>query len=460
MQPHVNSSLWGKASKSLGRYLPIIGILFWVVSLFPARIGYDGKLLLEMIQRNETSDTWSSGYYHFVRLTTLNAKLLFIPTIIATTLITFSLRWLVSKIIRNVELQKRVNFILLFSPFIGFTGMTLSHDVFLSVALLLMVGLFKAQHDKNLSPREQTWSLVALCFCLTMFHSGIFFFILLVINYLTRKQLKIIAFTTFFFLALLIGSKVGVSQNKHVGELIGFVVMDLKCIAQHPQANLSSKDWAFLENYGPREVWETPVSCERNEIPEKILRGKMSPTFDFYSQSFKILAKHPYLTLGAHIQRSRGALPPPFFLGPPNQVNYSNESPLGLKTNTALQDMPGIFHPSLDFQPENATKGGIFNPVQYPAQLYAFVLNQASWFWGWAGLWLWPILIWFHRNYRKSMRSLETIWIISPLLLQHLIVFIVAPALARYLMATIILGIITSLLLILDRETIAQEGAK
>jgi hypothetical protein len=457
MSPPTIVSFREKTSKTLGNHLPMIGILFWFVSLFPARIGHDGKLLLDMIQKNESSDTWSSGYYHFIRVTTLNSELLFMPTIITTTLIVFSLIWVVSKLIKDVKSQKRISKLLLFSPFIGFTGMTLSHDVFLTVALLLMVGLFKAQFDGNLSQKEQMWSLITLCFCLVMFHSGIFFFALLIINYVSRKQLRLIVYTTFLFLALLVGSKVGVSQNKHVGEFIGFVVMDLKCVAQHPQADLSSKDWSFLETYGPREVWETPVSCERNEIPEKIMRDKMIPNLDFYLQSFRILVKHPYLTLGAHIQRSRGALPPPFFLGPQNQVDYSDNIPLGLKTNTALQDKPGIFHPSVDFQSENATREVRIDAVQYPAQLYAFVLNQASWFWGWAGFWLWPILVWLHLTYRKNRRSIDKVWIISPLLLQHFIIFVVAPALARYLMATIILGIITSVLLIFEREKAIYE---
>ena len=50
----------------------------------------------------------------------------------------------------------------------------------------------------------------------------------------------------------------------------------------------------------------------------------------------------------AHLQRGSEALPPPFFQGPPNQVDRNLAIPVGLNTNTALQLGPEVLHPSID----------------------------------------------------------------------------------------------------------------
>ena len=158
----------------------------------------------------------------------------------------------------------------------------------------------------------------------------------------------------------------------------------------------------------------------------------------------------------AHLQRSLGALPPPFFQGPENQVDRNIQNPVGLGTNTALQLGPEILHPSID-EPSVAHKISILKPLEVIAQALTFLINQASWFWGWGGLWFYPILI-YYLYFLKIRRVRVLLLTLFPTILLHGSYVVVGPGpLGRYYLSTIIAGlgllitmIVTSL--ITDRD--------
>jgi hypothetical protein len=97
-----------------------------------------------------------------------------------------------------------------------------------------------------------------------------------------------------------------------------------------------------------------------------------------------------------------------------------------------------VLHPSID-EPSVAFKVPALKVLEIPAQGLVFIVNQASWFWGWGGLWLWPFiiysLIYLKRQFKKSILP-----ILSSTLLLHALLLILGAPLPRYVMATILIG--------------------
>jgi hypothetical protein len=119
-----------------------------------------------------------------------------------------------------------------------------------------------------------------------------------------------------------------------------------------------------------------------------------------------------------------------------------------LGTNTALQSYAGVLHPSID-EPSVAKKISYLKILEVPAQGLIFIINQASWFWGWGGLWLWPIgiytLLYLKRRYEGSLLPL-----LSSTLVLHGLLLVLSAPLPRYVMSTIVMGNLLLLTMIFD----------
>jgi hypothetical protein len=110
---------------------------------------------------------------------------------------------------------------------------------------------------------------------------------------------------------------------------------------------------------------------------------KLNPIF--IRNYLSILIKNPSMAGMAHIQRSRGALPPPFFKGPDNQVELNTKILIGQGTNIALQNNFAFLHPSID-EPSVDLQVPLMKPLELGFQGLMFFFNQASWFCGWGAL--------------------------------------------------------------------------
>jgi hypothetical protein len=231
------------------------------------------------------------------------------------------------------------------------------------------------------------------------------------------------------------------------------MIADLKCIAQHEQASLSNRDWQFLQGIAPKSEWLIPLSCTTVDEPVGSLVSREPEAMildrNFLFNYASVIAKNPAVFGMAHIQRSRGALPPPFFQGPDNQVELDTSVPIGQGTNTALQNSIEMLHPSVD-EPSVNIRVSILKPLEVLAQGFTFLVNQASWFWGWGGLWLWP-LVYFFITRVKEAKIIFRLTAIAPILLLHTMLVAVGPApLPRYVMSAIISGIACLVIIILE----------
>jgi hypothetical protein len=125
---------------------------------------------------------------------------------------------------------------------------------------------------------------------------------------------------------------------------------------------------------------------------------------------------------------------------PENQVNFDFSQPLGKGTNSALQSGPPLLHPSID-SPELDQRLSLMKPLEVIVQFPAFLVNQASWFWGWAGFWLVVALI-ASIKLKLFKNSSTMFFSFLPLLLLHLIIIAIGfnPQ-GRHLMASIFVGL-------------------
>jgi hypothetical protein len=178
---------------------------------------------------------------------------------------------------------------------------------------------------------------------------------------------------------------------------------------------------------------------------------------EFTKSYLSIATKNPAIVIQAHLQRSSIALPPPFFQGPQNQVDRDINNPVGLNTNIALQLGPEVLHPSIDL-PSLKLDIDFLKPLESFALLSVFLVNQASWFWGWGGLWLWPIFIYLLFRL-KERNALSLMTLTYPILITHAALVAIGPIPApRYVMSTILVGNV--ILLFLLSELFAKSKSK
>ena len=439
-------------SKSRFDLVELLIFAYWYFSLFPGRLGFDGSELIRIIQKGESTDWWTSSFYWSMRMFTLDGQSIFLASLASYTFLAFSLRYFVFSLPANPTILRRTYLFMLATPIVSVFGLTVSHDALQVAGTLILVGTRFRNTSQDIGLRTIHPALLVLAYSgLLTTRLGIFV-VLVDVWFRLRKNRKV-GFLLLACSVFLLGiSSLGVKKYDSSANT-NWMLADLKCVSQHLDARLSKNDWEFLEGIAPRSEWKTPLSCTTVDEPVSTLKNKNSEAHIF-SQEFalsymSIVSKNPAIVAMAHIQRSRGALPPPFFQGPDNQVELDTSIPIGQGTNIALQKSFEMLHPSID-EPSVDLNLKFLKPLETLSQLPIFVVNQASWFWGWGGLWLWPA-IYFALSRLKSGSLLGRTAVYSPILVLHFFLIAIAPApLSRYVMAAVITGISCSVVLILE----------
>lgn len=428
---------------------------FWYLALFPGRLGYDYSLAIRMIQNDESTNWWTGIYFWFLRISTLYGRFIFVASLIGLVSLAYALWYFLKSAIPERIILERTFLVMLFFPLLGTFGVTVSHDVFQTSGILIYLGLAIQMKLNQLKFRSGVLHFVLGSLFLITTQTGIYTVIVAVLISLFTQYRTNLLLPFLGVLVISMLGNIGISGSIIKHPTLNILLVDLKCVAQHVEADISTPEWRVLEKIAQRNLWETPFSCSNGDkLISALGVDKKELAFDkeILKTYLSIASKNPAIILQAHLQRSLGALPPPFFQGPENQVDRNIQNPVGQGTNTALQLGPEILHPSID-EPSVAHKIKLFIPLEIVAQTGIFLVNQSSWFWGWGGLWLYPILYFY--LFKIGVREVKTLCLmLFPTLLLHISYVVVGPGpLGRYYFSTILAGCALTISLIVSALT-------
>lgn len=423
--------------------------VFWYVSLFPGRLGSDPALALGIIQKGESTDWWTAMFFWFLRITTFGGTSIWLASLISIVVMYFAIVYFVRSLPENKARQDLTILLICLSPLFGNFAVNINHDIFFSAGILTLMGycfrIYFCQVSNSSKYIPYLFSIYLLNSRTGYFVEAAFIICSFFMKDLIYSRIRLIFF---IFLAFFL-STIGVTKTEIPLHLLP-ALADIKCVVQHPEARISSDEWKYLENYWDQASWTSPTTCSSMDsalehFPNAALtKIELKPFLHTYSS---LVLKNPAIVIQAHLQRASVALPPPFFQGPQNQVSTNISEPIGFGTNIALQRGPSVLHPSIDI-PELKTESKLIKPLEGLALFGSFLINQASWFWGWGGLWLWPIFFYIIlRTFARNIRSI--MWLSFPILVTHLFLLAFSPIPApRYVMSSILVGNILLILLV------------
>lgn len=422
----------------------------WYLGLFPGRIGYDSIQAINLMRDNRSTDWWTGWYFRVLELSTFRGNSIWLASLISLCTLYLALKLFIFSLPISRAVMEKVFFALCLSPLFGNFAVTVSHDTFFTSGILLLVG-YSFRIRSGLSSRAIQYIPVAVAVLLLTSKSGYialagFLVFLLCCRTPALKVFIYICFT----ISLFVLSNIGISKTSVPLEIMP-AVADLKCVTQHPEANISKSEWNFLATINPIENWREPATCSSMDealIPLSDSNIELVDRWEFLKYYLSIASKNPAIVIQAHLQRSSEALPPPFFQGPQNQVDQDIRNPIGLNTNTALQLGPEVLHPSID-DPRLKMDFGPFIYVQPLLLFFSFLINQASWFWGWGGLWLWPTIL-IPIVFFRITRFKDLLVVSYPILTNHLFLAVFGPIPApRYVMSTVLIGLTYTLVTVI-----------
>ena len=416
-------------------------IVFWYISQFPGRLGFDNSEIIRMLQSGRSTDWWSAEFFWYMKILSGNGRGIFVLSAVQTALLTIYLMRFVRLFIAGRRTQDFVILATAVSPIFGNMAVNVSHDTFIVIGVLSIVTdnvrFFRKVHESTLESRLSY--LITFVGLLSLTFSTLGKIILIsqiVFLIITRQKITRYLVTVPLVGLFSITSFLNVEHFDKT-QFNQLLVWDLKCIAQHEMAEISENQWVSLESFAPREEWKIPVSCKLGDAQVAVMPNLNYENLSRLAKTyFEIVKQNPAIALQAHFQRASPALPPPFFYGPENQVIRDPNIPVGLGSNNALQQGTELLHPSVD-EPSVNVKVPLFYPFEAVAQTLIFVVNQASWFWGWGGLWLYPIAL--HYILKGKLRRIVPE--LFPIIILHLSLVVIGPGpFGRYVLTTILIG--------------------
>ena len=435
---------------------PVLWIVtFWYVSLFPGRLPFDSSDAIRMLQRGESTEQWTPLFFWLLKILTLNGIAVFVASALTALGFLYSFNYLIKSIgaISKRE-EKRILIWISLTPIYGFWSVTVSHDSTFVIGFVMTIAILLRTIANQANAVRKKEVFLAATFLLTSWVGYvlciIFLFSLFILKY--KGTLYICA----GILLIALASPVGISSTREDVIFRPFLV-DMKCVVQHEEAVISQQTWRALLEIAPRNLWLKPVSCASMDRAAESL---YSNTSDLTNLSWRkiipayiqLLKDNPAVILVGHIQRSSVALPPILFQPPKNQVSWDLDVPVGLGTNTMIQQGPEVIHPSIDEKSVDVNVP-ILGYLEIPAQLLAFLVNQASWFWGWGGLWVIPMLFLLHSRFScLGLKRLSFIHV--QFVAFHLMLFALMPdPTPRYVLPSLLLGNLSVIIFLVSKKS-------
>jgi len=411
----------------------ILLFAFWYLACFPGKLGYDYALLTRMVQSGESTAWWGASYFWIFKILTFSGSQIYVLSLLGLSLLTYSLYLFIQSLPTTDKIRGRALTAIMATPLYGVFGVSISHDVFQASGLIILSSILihaNCNSEGNKKKVGLRANVLLAAFCLLTTQTGIVIVALFCAYLFVKNSKKFALIVLGFSFVVYFLSNSGISTGQTSVSFVQstlprLMLIDIKCIVQHPEVEVSQDQWAVLEEYAEKAQWLTKTNCSNPDDMAAPLElslfesDGLSVDRQLTKVFFSLVSQSPAIPIVSHIQRSRVALPPPFFQPPSNQ--------------TVEISIPVLI------------------PLEVIAQTLTLLINQASWFWSWGGMWLWPITLFILTRLKK--RNLLNLCIaLSPTLLLHLSLFIIGPSsLGRYVMSTILQGFIISFILVSER---------
>jgi hypothetical protein len=430
-----DTSIWNIAS--------LVAATIWYIGLFPGRIGYDPIQAVKLMRSDKSTDWWTSLYFRVLELTTFQGKSIWFASLVSLLILYVSFKYFLYSIPVKNEILDKTSFVICISPLFGNFAVNLSHDVFFVSAIMLLLGYSYRRITQN----KLAKGVFLPCFIIILLlcsKSGYIIILLFLLYLVVIKVSKTrILFYSGFTLFVFTISNLGVTKSPVPLEILPLVA-DLKCVVQHPKAEISEAEILYLSKIAKISEWREPATCSSMDKALDVFTNLQLNAIgkkEFLANYLSISSKNPAIVIQSHLQRSSVALPPPFFQGPQNHVDQNINNPVGLNTNTALQLGPEVLHPSID-DPSFKKELGPVKYLESILLLFSFLMNQASWFWPTL---LTPLFLFRMSKFNALLK------ISYPIVGNHIFLFFFSPIPApRYVMSTILIGFTYTVLLVIS----------
>ncbi len=425
--------------KRLKPFVPDIFIVFfWYLVFFPGnRMSVDSASTLDAIQQGESTSVGTAIYFRYLQIFSLNGEALFFLSLINILTFYFASRFFCLKMFDNQPNRILFFRIFLISPFFGFFGGMIQHELQFVSGCLILLALLKRVKFSGLKRTVNLSSIGIACLGMLLANcrwDGIVISLLFVFMFVPKKLLlKVVISSTFLILVLSQSTLLKVDKMPSAfkfAPLIG----DIKCISSDPLVRLSARDLRFLNNLAGdnfSKLFE-PTACSLADHGFFVFESFQYSDVEFMKGYFSIALKNPMLILNAHIERGRQVLPPILFRSPPNMFDFVND-----ETQFPSNKRPGILSTLKLTEPNNSFQElqGILQSV---LNLPAYLINQRSSVFGWGGLWVFIVLTlnWFSTQFVSRKQII--------IILSHLtFLFLTVPSIdARYIFLEMYLGIL------------------
>jgi hypothetical protein len=354
--------------------------------------------------------------------------------------------------------EKKRHFVLillLVNPIFGFTAMTVSHDSTLVIGVFLLI---ISQNKENRIILTLNWAIqkrtvleiLGYAFLSTNYSGWLIIIGHVVLRFRrtriggTLQVIRLLTIATTFTALPVIFFSGNTNNYGLEGPSLPFLA-DIKCVTQYHDSEIGASTWKYLETLGSREYWLSNTDCstidETIHLARKYGAGVPKLNRQFIKEYYKIVSLNPRVVLFAHLKRSAEVIPPPFVMANWNNSSSAEKAAIDDGFFYWAGNWHGVVHLSVD---EKSVQNELNNLkiLSVFAKSLGLLMNSASWFFGWGGIWLlFPALYYFIERKEQGVIWKEVLFYLGIL---HLFIFIMGPApVPRYSLTTLFFGYIS-----------------
>ena len=233
----------------------------WYLALFPGRLGFDYSEAIRIMQRGESTDWWTASFWWYLKLSTFNGRTIVVSSLISLIILGYSLFYLCESL-RSKHFTNRLALLIIFcSPIYGGFGVNISHDTFVAAGLIVFTGYHIRIFQRQNPSRKLDYLPIFFASVLVVTtHYGVFLVAANTLLLLCKRKFKVAAALPLVSIGIILISSLGVTQVPKYGPIL-VIMGDLKCVAQHPMAEIAKGEWELLISLAPKSEWLAPTKC-------------------------------------------------------------------------------------------------------------------------------------------------------------------------------------------------------